>query len=121
MAEWPSGSAQSAIRPAFLRSALRPNIAACTATVISQRADETGGLPMRTIVLATILVAIAVPAGAQQSEKKLPPGYILFPNAQGQNVPIKDAKNFAQCMQNGRKLGYGDTQSEPYCHEHYQH
>jgi hypothetical protein len=76
---------------------------------------------MRTIVLATILVAIAVPAGAQQSEKKLPPGYILFPNAQGQNVPIKDAKNFAQCMQNGRKLGYGDTQSEPYCHEHYQH
>jgi hypothetical protein len=76
---------------------------------------------MRTIVLATVLVTIAVAANAQQSEQKLPRGYMLFPNAQGQRVPIKIAKDFAHCMQNGRRLGYPDSQSESYCHEHYQH
>lgn len=76
---------------------------------------------MRAIVLAIAFVAVTLPASAQQDGKKLPRGYILFPNAQGQNVPIKAARNFAQCMRNGQKLGYDDAQSKTYCHEHYAH
>ncbi len=58
-----------------------------------------------------------VPQGGQ----KLSPGYVLFPNAQGQNVPIKHATTYAQCIRNGRTLGYADSQAEAYCKEHYPH
>jgi hypothetical protein len=57
----------------------------------------------------------------QPGEKKLPPGYVMFPNAQGQNVPIKHATTYAQCMRNGQTLGYPDAQTESYCHQHYPH
>ena len=53
--------------------------------------------------------------------KKLPNGQVLFPNAQGQNVPIKHATTYAQCVRNGHSLGYGDAQIEAYCHQHYAH
>jgi hypothetical protein len=56
-----------------------------------------------------------IPQGGQ----KLPPGYVLFPNAQGQNVPIKRAATYAQCMQNGRTLGYAESRAEAYCKEHH--
>jgi hypothetical protein len=75
---------------------------------------------MRSIVLAIAFVAITLPAGAQDG-KKLPPGYVLFPNAQGQNVPIKEAKNYAQCVHNGHYLGYGQAEIESYCQQHYSH
>jgi hypothetical protein len=55
------------------------------------------------------------------NETKLAPGYVLFPNAQGQNVPIKHATTYAQCARNGHSLGYGDAQIQTYCHEHYAH
>ena len=55
------------------------------------------------------------------SDKKLPPGYVMFPNAQGQNVPIKHATTYAQCIRNGHTLGYADAQAESYCREHYPH
>jgi len=56
-----------------------------------------------------------------QVRKKLPPGYVMFPNAQGQNVPIKHATTYAQCLHNGHALGYSDAQAQTYCHEHYAH
>ncbi len=52
-------------------------------------------------------------------DKKLPPGYVMFPNAQGQNVPIKHATTYAQCIRNGHTLGYADVQAESYCRDHY--
>jgi hypothetical protein len=54
-------------------------------------------------------------------EKKPPPGYVMFPNAQGKKVPIKHATTYAQCVHNGHNLGYADSQIESYCHEHYSH
>jgi len=77
---------------------------------------------MRSIVAAIAFIAFTLPAAAQQADgKKLPPGYVLFPNAHGENVPIKEAKNFAECMRNGDILGYSQAQSETYCHDHYSH
>lgn len=75
---------------------------------------------MRTIVLAISLLACAAPACAQDG-KKLPPGYVLFPNAQGTPVPIKDAKNYAQCTRNGKILGYSASDTAAYCSAHYPH
>lgn len=49
------------------------------------------------------------------------PGYIQFPNAQGQMVTIKHATNYAGCISNGHSLGYAQSQIEAYCHEHYAH
>ena len=51
--------------------------------------------------------------------KQLPGGRVLFPNAQGQQVPIKRATTYAQCVQNGHSLGYAQAQIESYCHQHY--
>jgi len=76
---------------------------------------------MRVFVLATVLLAMALPAAAQQDDKKLPPGYILFPNAQGKNVPIKHALNYAQCLHNGKVLGYSASDTTAYCDAHYPH
>jgi hypothetical protein len=80
-------------------------------------------MSMRSIITAIAFIALALPAAAQQqdSNKKLPPGYVLFPNAHGENVPIKEAKTFAQCMHNSDILGYSQAQGETYCHEHYSH
>jgi hypothetical protein len=60
-------------------------------------------------------------ADAPAAGKKLPNGQVLFPNAQGQNVAIKHATTYAQCVRNGHSLGYGDAQIEAYCHQHYTH
>jgi len=73
-----------------------------------------------TTILGIALLALAVPASAQDG-KKLPPGYILFPNAQGKNIPIKDAKNYAQCTRNGKILGYSASDTAAYCSAHYPH
>ena len=59
--------------------------------------------------------------GNKAGAAKLPPGYVLFPDAQGKNVPIKHATTYAQCARNGRVLGYAEAQIETYCHEHYAH
>jgi hypothetical protein len=71
-------------------------------------------------LVAVTLVAVTLPASAQDG-KKLPPGYVLFPNAQGQNVPIKEAKTYAECMHNGHSLGYSQGDTEYYCQQHYPH
>jgi len=76
---------------------------------------------MLRMILAAAFVATTLPAGAQQNDKKLPPGYILFPNAQGQNVPIKHATNYAQCLHNGKALGYSAGDTTAYCRMHYSH
>ena len=81
---------------------------------------------MRKIAIGFGLLGVVVSwsvqgASADANDKKLPPGYVLFPNAQGQNVPIKHATTYAQCVRNGHSLGYGDAQIETYCHEHYAH
>jgi hypothetical protein len=47
------------------------------------------------------------------------PGYVQFPNAQGQSVTIKHATTYAGCVRNGHSLGYAQSQIETYCHEHY--
>ena len=75
---------------------------------------------MRTTLMIVAVIALAVPAAAQDG-KKLPPGYILFPNAQGKPVPIKDAKNLAQCTRNGKILGYAASDTAAYCSSHYAH
>jgi hypothetical protein len=82
--------------------------------------NKRGTLSMRTTILGIALLALAIPASAQDG-KKLPPGYILFPNAQGKNVPIKDAKNYAQCTRNGKILGYSASDTATYCSAHYPH
>ncbi len=46
-------------------------------------------------------------------------GRVMIRNAQGQSVPVRPSTTYAQCVQNGRHLGYGPAQIETYCHEKY--
>jgi hypothetical protein len=105
--------------------------------------NHTPGVTIRKIATAFAISIVAISVSSQSSNaqdcpsghyyrmsgrcadvpaaKTLPGGRVLFPNAQGQQVAIKRATTYAQCVRNGHGLGYGQAQIETYCQEHYAH
>jgi hypothetical protein len=67
---------------------------------------------MRTVLaIAVVMTMGAMTAGYAQETT-------MFRDASGKQVRITVAHTFDQCMANGRKLGYPDTQSQSYCAQH---
>jgi hypothetical protein len=76
----------------------------------------------RTICIIIMMLAVggSATSSAADAENDCPPGLVRY-RTSGDCKPATPAKTYAECLRNGRAMGYSAASAESYCKTKFAH
>jgi len=71
-------------------------------------------------IIITVLAVGGATSSAANAENDCPPGLVRY-RMSGDCKPAAPAKTYAECLRNGRAMGYSSASAESYCKTKFPH